>query len=114
MTTTATATATTFATTFSAMMLSGCKAVVKEITLQQVKDELAVSAWSSAVGHETTALVLTALMQFEVKFNRANVALKKGDVLLVVTPNFRASEAREFTFDEVNKAGFRCFKVVGV
>ena len=102
-------------TTFSPMMLTaGVKAVVEEVSLEAVKSELAGSAWTSAVGHATTAPVLTALLSTEVSFNRVNLALTKGTVVLVVTPNFRADVAREFTFEEVSAAGFRCFRVEGV
>jgi len=40
-----------------------------------------------------------------------SVKLTGGDVLFAVIPNFRASEAREFTYEEVKSAGFRSFKI---
>jgi len=46
-----------------------------------------------------------------VDFNRVNVVLQSGDELYCVIPNFRASEAREFTKKEIEDAGFRCWYV---
>ena len=65
----------------------------------------------SAVGHESTALVLTALLGTSVPFARINLKLESGNRLLCVTPNFRASEAREFTKAEVEDAGWRAFLI---
>lgn len=44
-------------------------------------------------------------------FNRTNVILQSGDELYCLIPNFRASEAREFTKKEIEDAGFRCWYV---
>ena len=65
----------------------------------------------SAVGHELTAQVLGMLLEMPVAFNRESLELVPGDEVICVVPNFRASEAREFTRDEVLVAGFRAFRV---
>ena len=39
-------------------------------------------------------------------FTRESVALRPGDQVVCILPNFRADVAREFTFEEVNAAGF--------
>jgi len=98
------------ATTFSPAMLGkGVNASVKEISLADVKERLADCV--SAVGHEITANVLTALLGCEVKFNRTNLTLRPGDSVICIIPNFRASESREFTQAEVEAAGYRCFHI---
>jgi hypothetical protein len=99
-------------TTFSPAMLGKVEATVKEISLDQVKEGLEVLNWTSAVGHETTADVLSALLGCEVKFNRVNLVLEAGDRLFCVIPNFRANVAREFSREEVEAAGYRCFLVL--
>ncbi len=100
------------ATTFSpAMLKPGRAAQVTECSLDEIGDALDVSPWESAVGHEVTAAVLSALLGRPVPFARANLALEDGDTLLCVIPNFRAAEAREFTRAEVESAGYRCFFV---
>ena len=98
------------ATTFSPAMLgTRVEASVKEISLAEVKERL--GDYVSAVGHEITADILTALLNREVEFNRVNLSLRPGDEIICVIPNFRASEAREFTREEVEAAGYRCFLI---
>ena len=98
--------------TFSpAMLKPGREAKVEEISLEEVR-ELLGSHWTSAVSHEITAVVLSKLLGLHVPFARIALALDHGDTLLCVIPNFRAIEAREFTREEVESAGYRCFLVV--
>ena len=99
------------ATTFSpAMLRPGRAAQVTEISLSELREGLQ-SNWRSAVGHEVTAGVLSALLGCHVPFARISVALDDGDTLWCVIPLFRATEAREFTREEVEAAGYRCFVV---
>lgn len=99
------------ATTFSpAMLKPGRGAEIEEISLSEAR-ELCRNRWDSAVGHEVTAHVLTALLGFNVPFSRINLALDHGDSVVCVIPNFRAAEAREFTREEIEGAGYRCFLV---
>ena len=100
------------ATTFSPAMLGkGVNASVREISLVEAKKEMRKNDWISAVGHENTANVLTALLGCEVKFSRMNLTLRPGDSVLCIIPNFRASESREFSREEVEAAGYRCFLI---
>ena len=99
-------------TTFSPAMLGkGINASVREISLIDVKQNLDAINWESAVSHEITADILTALLGREVKFNRMNLTLGVGDNVVCVIPSFRASESREFTREEVEAAGYRCFYI---
>jgi hypothetical protein len=104
--------ATYLTTTFSPMMLGGGVAgYVREITLAQAK-KILQDPFVSAVGHEVTAEVLSVLLDRQVEFNRLNLVLKSGDQLICIIPKFRAEQAREFTKDEVEAAGYRCFQVL--
>jgi hypothetical protein len=94
--------------TFSPMMLrSGDIAEVSETTLSNIPNNFV-----SIVSHEVTAKVLSALLNTEIEFNRINLTLISGDILYCIIPNFRSSEAREFTYEEVTKAGYRVFLVI--
>lgn len=99
--------------TFSPMMLTPNQgeAVVKEIGLNDVLRLYSQHECRSAIGHEVTAKIVSALLGDSIEFNRVNLSLELGDRVLCVIPNFRATEAREFTFDEVSNAGYRCFTV---
>jgi len=55
---------------------------VQEISLQEAQAKLADGV-DSAVGHEDTAAVFTAVLGVEVPANRATVALNKDDIVLV-------------------------------
>lgn len=95
-------------TTFSPSMLAvGCRAVITECKLSDVP-----ASAESAVGHAVTAKVLSVLLGREVPFNRVNLLLRPGDEVYAVIPQFRAEEAREFTKEEVEDAGYRAFKVM--
>lgn len=98
------------AVTFSpAMLTPGASAVVEEAALADV--QAASSELVSAVGHEVTAAILSALLGQEVAFNRVNLTLRPGDEVYCIIPRFRAEVAREFTREEVEAAGFRCFRI---
>src|SRR6056297_1240245 len=69
-----------------------------------------------AVGHVNTSSVLKPIIDMFLPsvagiklFNRVDIKLGLFDEILAIIPSFRASEAREFTFDEVENAGFRVF-----
>lgn len=69
-----------------------------------------------AVGHEVTAKVLEPIVAWNFPsinglklFNRVNINMEEGDQVLAIIPSFRANEAREFTLEEVESAGFRIF-----
>jgi hypothetical protein len=91
----------------SGLSADGSNVVVKEVGIGLAKE----LSWNchSAVGHESTAAILSALLGKKIEFNRVSLSLKNGDELLCIIPNFRADVAREFTHDEVFRAGFRCF-----
>ena len=95
--------------TFSPLMLSpGARAEVDEIDLNDVP---AVSTLTSAISHEVTAAVLSAVLGETVPFARINLILQPGDVVYCVCPSFRADVAREFTRAEVESAPLRVFLV---
>ena len=105
------------ANTFSPMMLGELEwAEVTPIDLDELPP---MSELTSVISHEVTAKVLSALMGEEVPlkilnprlFNRVNLTLELGDVLYCIIPNFRAYEAREFSYEEVAESGYRCFQV---
>lgn len=55
---------------------------VTPLTVQEVK-ELLGNGFISAVGHQDTAGILSGILEVNVPFNRINVTLTHGDVLIV-------------------------------
>lgn len=97
--------------TFSPMMVS--KSLVFkgiEISLDEARTGLD-TGFTSAISHEITSKILSALLDMDVVFNRVNLNLSKGDIVICIIPNFRSDIAREFSFDEIFNAGFRCFYI---
>jgi len=92
------------------MLQKGATAAVEEIELETARD-LVKDGFTSVISHEVTAKVVSAVLHTEVVFNRVNVTLKAGDVLVAVIPSFRAEIAREFTEEEVCAAPLRCFLI---
>ena len=114
-------------TTISPMMIGHTSLEMEIIELPQENMEFSLLAIDSmaksrtiefhgAVSHEITARVLEPIVKefipeiSDIKlFNRVNIKLGLWDSVLAIIPNFRASEAREFTLEEVQNAGFRVF-----
>ena len=97
-------------TTFSPAMLSrGTEARV--IEMDGIDGVPPVGRMTSIVSHEVTAAILSAILEEPVEFRRVNVTLEPGDWMYCIIPRFRANEAREFSRQEVEAAGFRVFLV---
>lgn len=96
--------------TFSPLMLSS-EAKFAEVTEIELCDVPAVADMTSAISHEVTAAVLSAILEEPVPFARVNISLKPGDSVYCLCPSFRAEVAREFTREEVESAPLRVFLV---
>lgn len=69
---------------FSLQMLpvSGCQVSVEPVEPDVVASELA-TGFTSCIGHQDTANVVSSLLGLEVQMNRINVSLKPEDTLFV-------------------------------
>lgn len=97
------------AVTFSPMMLRpDVKAEVSSLaSLEGIPVDCV-----SAVGHEVTAKIVSAMLGREVPFARVNLTLQAGDEVFCLIPGLRGTESREYSREEVLAAGFRAFHVV--
>jgi hypothetical protein len=89
--------------------------MVKEIDIETVKSMLKTQPFVSAIGHESTAKLLTALLGVEVPYNRIQVRLQKGDRLLVFQLLTRLEEGRVLDEDELRRLPHKFYivEVVG-
>ncbi len=55
----------------------------KKISLKQAKEILINNNYYSAIGHEATAILLSALLETEISYNRVAVTMHYGDMALV-------------------------------
>jgi hypothetical protein len=88
---------------------------VKEIDAQTTSEILKSQQFISAVGHESTAKLLTALLGVEIPYNRIQVRLQKGDRLLVFQLLTRLEEGRVLDENELRRLPHKFYivEVVG-
>jgi len=92
---------------------------VRPISLEEVKEILrSVSfTFTSAVGHESTARILTTLLGVEVPLNRVAISLSPSDKLIVFQIKMRLEEGRILSEEEVRslyEQGLASFVLVEV
>jgi hypothetical protein len=84
------------------------------ISLEEVK-ALLQQGFVSAVGHESTAKVLSSLLGTDVPFNRVQIAITGGDVIVSFQFMVRLPEGKVLGEDEVialyNEGKIKFFKV---
>jgi hypothetical protein len=91
---------TSIATTDGAYTLS-------TITLNQAKDLIKNRETISAIGHESTAQILTELLGIEVPVNRIQFAQQSGQITLVFKLNGRPPEGKILSREEIEAIGYK-------
>jgi len=91
----------------------GEKKEITGITSQEARRELS-GGFTSAVGHQSTADVLSKRLRKKVEFNRIQLQPKKGDVLIIgaFAPPRRLKEGEFFTEEEILKCRVKFCKIV--
>ena len=77
----------------------------KELVLQN-KDNI-----DSAIGHQSTADIMTTLLGVEIPMNRQLFEQQAGQMALVFKLNGRAAEGRILTVEEIEEMGYS-FKIM--
>ena len=75
--------------------------IVRPISLDGVKDLLSKRGFESAVGHQSTAEILSNLLSVEVPANRIHIKLEAGDVLIVFQLSVRLQEGQVLSREEL-------------
>ena len=79
----------------------------KEISLEEARELLQSEPFISAVGHEATAKLLTNVLGVEIKYNRIQIFLDKGDKLISIILKKRLEEGKILkTIEELNQIGY--------
>ncbi|QGA72438.1 DNA binding protein [uncultured virus] len=76
------------------------KLFVRPIDLERVKSLLQLG-FESAVGHQSTAEILSNLLEIEVPVNRVAIKLQSGDILIVFQLGVRLAEGQVLSKEEV-------------
>ena len=80
---------------------------LKDITLEEVRNLIKENEILSAVGHQSTADILTTLLKTQVPMNRIQFAQKIGQKALVFKLNGRPEEGKILTSEEIEKIGYK-------
>jgi len=74
----------------------GEKYIIKarQVSVQQVREMLEKEYYTSAIGHQATAQLLTNILGQEIPFNRIQIQLQPGDRLLAFLLKKRLEEGR--------------------
>lgn len=80
---------------------------LKDITLEEAKNLVKENNILSAVGHQSTADILTTLLETEVPMNRIQFAQETGQKALVFKLNGRPEEGKILTAEEIEAIGYK-------
>ena len=80
---------------------------LKDITLEEAKNLVTENKILSAVGHQSTADILTTLLETEIPMNRIQFAQETGQKALVFKLNGRPEEGKILTAEEIHQIGFK-------
>jgi len=92
------------ANAFSPSMLSQLPADVEFQRVDQKEFCEAISGSINAVGHKGTVDLINTLCNTDLTVNRVAIKAGVGDIIYIVTLNFRLEEGRILTSEEVRKA----------
>jgi hypothetical protein len=80
--------------------------LLRKIDLSQVKEILSEVSFTSAVGHEATAKVLSELLGMYIPHNRITVKLKPGDMCIHFALKTRLPEGKVLTEEELKQLDY--------
>jgi hypothetical protein len=80
---------------------------LKDITLEEAKKLVKENEILSAVGHQSTADILTTLLETEIPMNRIQFAQETGQKALVFKLNGRPEEGKILTAEEIEAIGYK-------
>ena len=105
------------ANAFSLNMLAQSEAAVIEVrgvSEETVRSLLENTEFTSAVGHESTAKVLSKRLGINIEYNRAAIKLERGDVLIVPQLTQRLQEGAVLSEEELREIPIRYFVVTRI
>lgn len=85
---------------------------IKSVPLDVAKSLIEGKEVLSAIGHQSTADILTELLGQNVKMNRINFAQEPGQIALVFKLNGRPEEGKILSREEIEKIGYSFKKLV--
>jgi hypothetical protein len=84
---------------------------VKEVSKEEVKRIIQKEGFISAVGHQSTAQILSELLDIPIPFNRIQIKLNPGDIIIVFQILARIEEGKVLTKEEILSLPFKFFLI---
>lgn len=84
---------------------------VRTISLEEARGLVAKNELDSAVGHQSTADIMTTLLGVEIPMNRQMFVQEAGQEALVFKLNGRPAEGKILTSEEIEEIGYE-FKLM--
>lgn len=81
--------------------------VLEDITLEEAKELVSKNELDSAIGHDSTAKVMTTLLDVEVPVNRQMFCQQPAQKALVFKLNGRPEEGKILTVKEIEAIGYK-------
>ena len=106
-----------FSNSFSLNMLEDekeTKIVVKKLSLNEVKQimkDYEGCEWLSCIGHTSTAMILSELLQKQIDANRIAIKLRPNDLLVVFQILVRIEEGKVLSREELEKVPYAFYLV---
>ncbi len=79
---------------------------VSDLTVDEAKEILCENGYVSAIGHESTAKIISELMEMDIPMNRINFAQMVGQKAVVFKLNRRPKEGTVLSRDQVEEVGY--------
>ena len=80
---------------------------LKQISLEEARKLVCENELDSAIGHQSTANIMTTLLSVEVPVNRQMFAQEVGQMALVFKLNGRPPEGSILSVEEIEKIGYK-------
>lgn len=79
---------------------------VSDLTISEAREILSENGYVSAIGHESTAKIISDLMGMAIPMNRINFAQRVGQKAVVFKLNRRPKEGTVLSREEVEEVGY--------
>lgn len=80
---------------------------LKDITLDEAREWISARELDSAVGHQSTAEIMTVLLGVEIPVNRQFFQQQIGQKAIVFKLNGRTEEGKVLSVEEIEKIGYK-------
>ena len=79
---------------------------LKKISVNEARKLLNKYDFISAIGHQSTAEIISEILGIEIPFNRISIQMNRGDIAIVFKLKARPPEGKILTKEEIEEIGF--------